>query len=85
MTVPVSGIPTVPARRVRTVASGRAPGHATGRKPKALEKVFAAEIERRELPSLRAIKARAKVGTDKARTIREQLSEILQEARPEAA
>ena len=48
------------------------------------ERVFAAEINRGELPSLRAIKARMHVGTDRARAIRDQLSEILQEA-PEAA
>jgi hypothetical protein len=34
-------------------------------------------FERGELPSLRVIKVRAKCGTDRARTIRDQLAEIL--------
>jgi hypothetical protein len=47
--------------------------------------VFAAEIERAELPSLRTIKARMHVGTDRARVIRDQLAESLQETPPKAA
>lgn len=80
--VPVSAntVPPTPAATARTVASGRARGRAS----KAPERIFAAEVERDELPSLRAIKTRAKCGTDRARVIRDQLAEILQEA-PEAA
>jgi hypothetical protein len=66
------------------VAPGRARGCASGRDSKAPEKIFADEISRGELPSLRAIKTGAKCGTDRARVIRDQLAEILQEA-PEAA
>ena len=60
---------------------GRASKHAS-RTP---EHVFAAEVERGELPSLRAIKTRMHVGTDRARIIRDELAGILQEAQPEAA
>ena len=49
------------------------------------ERVFAAEIERAELPSLRTIKARMHVGTDRARVVRDQLAESLQETPPKAA
>ena len=55
------------------------------RASRAPERVFAAELEQGELPSLRAIKSRAKCGTDRARAIREQLSEILRERVSEAA
>lgn len=47
-------------------------------------KITAAEVSRGELPSLREIKTRARCGTDRARVIRDELAEILQEA-PEAA
>lgn len=47
--------------------------------------MFAAELERGELPSLRAVKARLHVGADRARDIRDELAAILQEAQPEAA
>ena len=46
--------------------------------------MFAAEIEAGRLPSLRQVKERMHVGTDRARSIRDQLAEILHEA-PEAA
>lgn len=82
--VTASTVPTAPVATVRTVASGRARGRASGRASKAPERIFADEISRGELPSLRAIKTRAKCGTDRARVIRDQLSEVLQEA-PEAA
>ena len=81
--VPGDGVPPVPAPRVRTVASGRARRSAPGRVSKAPERVFAAELERGELPSLRAIKTRMHVGTDRARFIRDQLAEI--QGVPEAA
>jgi hypothetical protein len=43
-------------------------------------RVFAAEIDRSELPSLRTVKATMRVGTDRARDIRGQLSQAIQEA-----
>ena len=82
--VTASTVPTAPVATVRTVTSGRARGRASGRASKAPERIFADEISRGELPSLRAIKARLHVGTDRARVIRDQLSEVLKEA-PEAA
>ena len=45
----------------------RAPRRASSAKPRSPERVFAAELEAGELPSLRAIKTRAKCGTDRAR------------------
>ena len=84
VSVPAVLVPTVPEDSGRTVASRRAPRRAPVSKSKTPERVFAAEIERGELPSLRAIKARAKCGTDRARVIRDQLAQVLQEA-PEAA
>jgi hypothetical protein len=78
--VSAGGVPPASARRAQTVTAGRSRGRAA----KAPERIFAAEIERGELPSLRVIKVRAKCGTDRARVIRDALAEILQEA-PEAA
>jgi hypothetical protein len=78
--VSAGGVPPGPARRAQTVTGGRARGRAS----KAPERIFAHEISRGELPSLRAIKVRAKCGTDRARVIRDQLVETLREA-PEAA
>jgi hypothetical protein len=49
------------------------------------ERVFAAEIDRGELPSLRAVKERMHVGTDRARVIRAELASTMQEAAPKAA
>jgi hypothetical protein len=46
------------------------------------ERVFAAEIDRGELPSLRAVKERMHVGTDRARVIRAELASTMQEATP---
>jgi hypothetical protein len=80
----VDGVPTAPVATVRTVATGRALKRASGRKSASPERVFAAEIERGELPSLRAIKSRARCGTPRAREIRDQLALVLREA-PEAA
>jgi hypothetical protein len=68
----------VPARRSLTVAATRAHRRAPVGKSKA------PELERGELPSLRAIKARMHVGTDRAREIQRHLSRNMQE-RPEAA
>jgi hypothetical protein len=68
--------PGVPLRR-----AGR---HTPPGKPKSPEKLFAAEIGRGELPSLREVKRRAACGTDRARVILDYLAGILQEA-PEAA
>jgi hypothetical protein len=79
--VTASTVSPAPATVPRTVSAMRARGRARKQSP---EHVFSAEIERGELPSLREIKAKLHVGTDRARVIRGQLSEILQEA-PEAA
>jgi hypothetical protein len=67
--VPASTLPTAPADTARTVASGRARGRASKHASKAPERVFAAELGRGELPSLRAVKSRMNVGTDRARDI----------------
>lgn len=83
--VPASTVPSAPARRARTVAAGRAPGRAPRHTSKTPERVFADEISRGELPSLRAIKSRMNVGTDRARVIRDELAAVLQDAEPEAA
>ena len=90
--VPDSGPVDVPAHdpvavpQVGPVAPTRARGHARPRSPRqpVPERVFAAEIERGDLPSLRTIKARMHVGTDRARMVRDQLAEILRGV-PEAA
>lgn len=81
---PACTVPPVPVAVPKAVASGRAPRRAQAGKAKSPEKVFAAEIERGELPSLREVKRRAACGTERARVLRDQLAEILQEA-PEAA
>jgi hypothetical protein len=67
------------------VPAKRAPRRPTAGKPKSPERIFAAELEAGEVPSLRAIKARAKCGTDRARVIRDELAQIMKEAQPEAA
>jgi len=79
--VPARTASPVPGNRVRAVASGRARVASV----KTPEKVFAAEIERGELPSLRAIKTAMHVGTDRARVIRADLASTMQEAVPKAA
>lgn len=82
--VPASTVPTVPVGVPRTVQAGRGRGRAPVGKAQSPERVFAAEITRGELPSLRQIKERVHVGTDRARVIRDQLAALLQEV-PEAA
>jgi hypothetical protein len=66
---PVSTVPSVPVNGDRTVAAGCARGRAPVSKSRMPERIFTDEIGRGELPSLRAIKSRAHVGTDRARTI----------------
>jgi hypothetical protein len=66
---PVASLRPVPARTPRRTSPG---------KPKAPARVFRAEVERGELPSLRAIKSRMHVGTDRARVIRDQLGQALE-------
>lgn len=83
--VPVSETYPVTARVPRTVTSGRADVRARGRKPKAPEWIFSAELEAGTLPSVRAIKTRMRVGTPRAQSIRDSLAAILQEAQAEAA
>jgi len=77
---PVEVVHTPPATLLRTVPSTRAPRRASVSKSRAAEKVFAAEIERGELPSLRQIKTRARCGTDRARAIRDDLARLLAQA-----
>ena len=77
--------PTAPADTAQTVAPTRARRRTSGRGAKSPEKLFAAEIDAGTLPSVRQIKARAKVGTPKAQEIRDTLAAILREAQPEAA
>jgi hypothetical protein len=84
-TAPQRDIPTLPPTLPKAVTPVRAQRRAPRRASRAPERVFAAELEQGELPSLRAIKSRAKCGTDRARAIREQLSEILREHVSEAA
>jgi hypothetical protein len=77
--------PPVPVRVPKTVPSGRAPTRARVTGVKTPERVFAAEIDRGELPSLRAVKERMHVGTDRARVIRDGLASTMQEAVSRAA
>jgi hypothetical protein len=72
---PVDTVPTVPASAPETVAA-RAPKRA----PKSPQKVFASELAAGRVPSLRSVKQRMNVGTDKARMIRSELAVIVQEA-----
>jgi hypothetical protein len=67
--VPVSTVPTAPVSTPQTVAPVRARRRAPVTKGRTPEHVFAVDIAAGELPSLRAIKARLHVGTDRARDI----------------
>ena len=82
--VPASTALTPAASVPRTVSSTRAPRRAPSGKAKSPEKLFSAELEAGTVPSLRSIKTRMRVGTDRAREIRDQLAEAV-EAEPEAA
>jgi Protein of unknown function (DUF2637) len=75
--VPASTVPPVPEKRLRTVASGGAPKRAPSSGSKAPERIFAAEIEAGELPSLREVKRRAACGTPRAKAILVELGEVL--------
>jgi hypothetical protein len=65
----------------RTVSARSARGRARKQAP---ERVFDAGLEAGRVPSLREVKRQMRCGTDRAGVIRDQLTEILQEA-PEAA
>jgi hypothetical protein len=82
---PARTVHPVPARPVRTVPPARTVRRAHAAKAKAPERVFAAEIEAGEMPSLRQVKAKMRVGTDRARVIRDQLAGVVQETAREAA
>jgi hypothetical protein len=82
--VPVDEVPTPAASVPETVPGKRAPRRPTAGKPSP-ERVFQAELERGELPSLREVMRRASVGQPRAREIRDQLAQALEEAQPEAA
>jgi hypothetical protein len=71
-----STVTTRPCDSGRTVATGRAPRRASGRRSHAPERIFSAEIERGEIPSLRAVKARMHVGTPKARAVLAHLESV---------
>ena len=77
--VPADDVHHVPARRAQTAAPARARGRALGRKPASAETVFRGELAAGELPSLRVIKARMRCGTDRARVIRNQLAQGVDE------
>jgi hypothetical protein len=81
--VPVDEVPTPPVTLPRTVPAKRAPRRPTAGKPKSPERIFAAELAAGTVPSLRAVKDRMHVGTDRARIIRDQLAAMLE--LPEAA
>lgn len=74
----VSTVPPVPVAVPRTVASGRAPKRAKASRPKAPGKLFAAEIQRGELPSLREVMRRAGVGQPRGREIISELQEVME-------
>jgi len=71
-----------PANRPRTVAPARA-RRAPAAKAKSPERIFAAELAAGELPSVRSIKTKLRVGTPRAQEIRDSLAAILEA--PEAA
>jgi hypothetical protein len=64
-------VPAMVPETVPAVLPVRAPRRAS-------EVIFAAEISRRELPTLREVKTRARCGTDRARIIRDQLAQLMQ-------
>jgi hypothetical protein len=76
--VPAGTVPPVRTTVPRTVASGRARGRAQAGRSKTPEKLFAAEIEAGELPSLRSIKDRCHVGTERARVVQAELATAMQ-------
>ncbi|HEX5292721.1 MAG TPA: DUF2637 domain-containing protein [Streptosporangiaceae bacterium] len=84
--VPVPRAADVPVAVLEPVAPGRvptAPGRATrtmaaARKSRTPEKVFAAELEAGQVPSLRAIKDKMSCGTDRARVILAQLKQAVE-------
>ena len=81
-TVPVDTVSPRPAERPRTVSASRA-----RRRARNAEQVFSAEIEAGTLPSIREIKRRARCGTTRARSIRDELADLMagQEAQDVAA
>ncbi|MGH3247896.1 MAG: hypothetical protein ACRDOI_17075 [Trebonia sp.] len=68
--VPVASLRAVPRRTPRRTSPG---------KPKSPERLFAAEIERGDLPSIREVKRRAACGTPRAQAILADLQEMMQE------
>jgi hypothetical protein len=81
--VPVDEVSTPAASVPETVPAKRAPRRSTAGKPKSPERIFAAELAAGTVPSLRAVKDRMHVGTERARIIRDQLAAMLEV--PEAA
>jgi hypothetical protein len=69
----------------RQCQNPRARSRGSGRAPKSPERVFATELAAGQVPSLRAVKTKLHLGTDKARVVRDELAAILSEGQPEAA
>jgi hypothetical protein len=93
--VPVDGpedvatgdVPAAPPVAIHTVSRRRTPRRTSPGKPRAHAKIFAAEIERAELPSLREVMRRAGVGQSRGREILAELQETIdaQEVTADAA
>lgn len=81
--VPASAVPTVPGPVRRTVAAGRPRTRAAKHRSRTPERVFADELGRGEIPSLRSVKARMNVGSDRARVILADLRTVLDARTPE--
>jgi hypothetical protein len=80
---PTVDAPTVPGPVPRTVTAPRPRTRAAGRAAKSPERVFADELGRGEVPSLRSVKARMNVGSDKGRIILADLRTNLDARAPE--
>jgi hypothetical protein len=75
--VPASTVPPKRERRARTVSVPGGPTRIDAKRRPAPERVFAAELAAGQLPSLRAVKERAHVGTPRAREILAELAELI--------
>ena len=85
--VATGDVPAVPTVAIRAVSRRRTPRRTSSGKPKAHAKIFASEIERAELPSLREVMRRAGVGQSRGREILAELQETIdtQEVTADAA
>jgi hypothetical protein len=78
--VPASTLSPTRERRARTVAARPAPTRIDTKRSPAPERVFAAELGRGELPSLRSVMQRCHVGAPRARVILAELTELIDAA-----